>query len=281
MFTYFIHPTNLSTMDAVLKMRMSEGSAGYGVYIQLLELMRDAEDYTISYDPVVIAWSIHEPDQERVTRVCTAYGLFDQVEGGRIRSPWLCTVMQEHEQRRVKLAEAGKRSAAARARKASKPSTTLEQPLNQVATTLNTPPQPGCNLVDPNEQQTNKKKPNNTKKENPITPSGVKEGGDLFSDDLIKEVGRDKSPLFDPSEDGRYFPSGDGHNTNPLTAAAITWHLTVRQVGVLYEATRKCEIGSAPFMALLAAFKHCQETGFRPKYPFEYFMSRIKDSRDL
>lgn len=281
MFNYFIHPTNLSTMDAVLKMRMSEGSAGYGVYIQLLELMRDAEDYTISYDPVVIAWSIHEPDQERVSRVCTAYGLFDQSEDGRIRSPWLCSVMQEHEQRRAKLAEAGKRSAAARARKTSDPSTTLQQPSNEVATMLNTPPQPGCNMVNTNEQQTKEKKRNKTNKETPITPSGVNGGGDLFSDDFIKEVGRDKSQLFDPSEDGRYFPCSDGHNTNPLIAAAAAWNLTARQVAVLYEATRKCEIGSAPFMALLAAFKHCQETGFRPKYPFEYFMSRIKDSRDL
>lgn len=268
-------------MDAVLKMRMSEGSAGYGVYIQLLELMRDADDYTISFDPVVIAWSIHEPDQERVTRVCTAYGLFDQTDGGRIRSPWLCSVMAEHEQRRTKLAEAGKRSAAARARKASEPSTTLQQPSNEVATTLTPPPQPGCNMVDIDEQQTKEKKRNNTNKENPTTPSGVNGGGDLFSDDFIKEVGRDKSPLFNPSKDGRYFPCSEGHNTNPLTAAAVTWRLTTRQVGVLYAVTRKCEIGSAPFMALLAAFKHCQESNFKPKYPFEYFMSRIKDSRDL
>lgn len=70
------------------------------------------------------------------------------------------------------------------------------------------------------------------------------------------------------------------HNINPVMAAAVTYELTRYQVLVIMEATNYCLIGCPEFVALLAAFRHCKDTQFRPTYPFEYFMSKISAAHD-
>ena len=117
MFNYFIHPSNLQKMDQVLKMRMSEGAAGYGIFMMLLELLRDSNNYTTAYDPSVLAWALHEPDITKLTKVCENYGLFEISADKQICCPWLTAVMSQHEEKRRKLSEAGKRSAAVKAAK--------------------------------------------------------------------------------------------------------------------------------------------------------------------
>lgn len=108
MYNYFTHPSNLSKMDNVLQMRMQEGAYGYGIYLMILEQLRDADGYTMRYDPAVLAWALHESDQQRVERVCTNYGLFEITPDGLIKSPWLISAMSLHDDRRAKLSAAGK-----------------------------------------------------------------------------------------------------------------------------------------------------------------------------
>lgn len=271
----------MSKMDAVLRMRMQEGAAGYGVFMMLCELLRDSPNYTTTYDPSVLAWALHEADIPRVQRVCQDYGLFAISDSKEICCPWLSSIMAQHEEKRAKLSAAGKRSAEARARKANQEQDLFQQPSNEVATTLQGGGQPPSSLPNQEPQQT---KPNKTNQKKSNTPAiQVVEGieGDIFSEDFIKSVGRMSTPVFELEQDGHKLILDKKHNPNPLIAAAATFALSRTQVEVLYAATRSCEIGSAPFMAFLAACKHCQETQFRPKFPFEYFMSRVKDARDL
>lgn len=281
MFNYFIHPSNLQKMDNVLKMRMSEGAAGYGIFMMLLELLRDSDNYRTAYDPSVLAWALHEPDITKLAKVCENYGLFEISEDKQICCPWLTAVMSQHEEKRRKLSEAGKRSAAAKAAKAEQPQTIAQQGCNEVSTTLPPPLEGGSNVVG-NLIEQNKPNNKNQKKSNPPA-NPIVEGieGDLFCEDFIKKVGRMASPVYDQDIHGHVLGKDAGHNPNPLIAAAATFQLSWPQVQVLYVATRSCEIGSAPFMAFMAACKHCQETQFRPKFAFEYFMSRVKDARDL
>lgn len=278
MFNYFIHPSGLSKMDAVLKMRMTEGAAGYGIYMQLLELLRDAPDYAMQYDPTVLAWSLHEPDQTKLEAVCRNYGLFELSEDGRISSPWLRSIMSEHDAKRAKLSAAGKRSAATRATRAEQAEPTPEQGSNEVATRLQPPPQPGCNVVDLKKQQTKQTKPKSNKQKNPSNPNSGVSGGGILSEDDIKRIGRDKSGPWSVEDATAAIPSDSKHNPRPLIAAIVTYSLTRGQVEALAELTHGCEVGSREFMSLLAALRHCQETQFKPAYPFEYFISRVQES---
>lgn len=265
MFNYFCHPTSLSSMDDVLKMRMSEGAAGYGLYVLILEQLRNSETLSINLDLNTLAWSLHEPDTERLRRVIQNYGLFEITPDNTMYSPWLSGVMAEHEQRRAKLSAAGKKSAALR-----------QQGSNQVATTLTAAPQPPCNEVAKNSQQKNKEKEINKKINTP--PSTYEEGEevDIFSDDYISRIGKAQFDLFDPERHAVGLVSDAQHNYNVLIAAALQYQLTVRQFVVLNKAVDGCTIGAPRFMAFIAALRHCKDTNFKPNFPFEYFMSQLK-----
>lgn len=269
MYNFFVHPSTLQKMDSVLKMRMAEGSAGYGIYIMMLELLRDSENYRQHYDPAVIAWAMHEPDIDRLKRVCEAYDLFRIDENQDISSPWLIATMAAHEERRQKLSAAGKKSAAVKAERK-----------ESLSTTLPPPSQGGCNVVERiAEQNINKDKIEKNKK-NPLTPQVEGEGENIFSDDFISRVGKAKGAPFDPAdrEFDRY--QDKDHNPSSVLSLACTYHFTRLQAKALMIATNYAEIGSPELMALIAAKRHCETTKFNPQYPFEYFMSRIKAAHE-
>lgn len=252
-------------MEDVLKMRMSEGSAGFGLYVMLLEQLRNSDSYSIKFEPAVLAWSLHEPDVELLTRVVQDYGLFNITEDGTMSSPWLCSAMAEHDAKRAKLSAAGKKSAAMR-----------QQSSNQVATTLTAAPQPPCNEVEPNSQQTNKRKEINKQKNTTPTTSGEGEEVDIFSDDFISRIGKADCDLFDPDKHAPGLISDKQHNYNVLIAAALQYRLTVDQFSVLNMAVDACTIGAPRFMEFIRVLRHCKDTSFKPTYPFEYFMSQLK-----
>lgn len=265
MFNYFCHPSCLSMMEDVLKMRMSEGSAGFGIYVMLLEQLRNSENYSIKFEPTVLAWSLHEPNVELLSRVVQDYGLFNITEDDTMSSPWLCSAMAEHDAKRAKLSAAGKKSAAMR-----------QQSSNQVATTLQAAPQPSCNEVDPKTQQTNKRKEINKQKNTTPSTYGEGEEVDIFSEDFISRIGKEGGELFDPDKHAQNITNDKQHNYNVMIAAAVTYRLTVNQFSVLMMAVDGCTIGAPRFMAFIAALRHCKETNFKPNYPFEYFMSKLK-----
>ena len=252
-------------MEDVLKMRMSEGSAGFGLYVMLLEQLRNSDSYSIKFEPAVLAWSLHEPNVELLTRVVQDYGLFNITEDGTMSSPWLCSAMAEHEQRRAKLSAAGKKSAALR-----------QQGSNQVATTLSAAQQPPCNEVATNGKQINKEINKKINKNTTPSTNGEGEEVDIFDEEYISAVGKSQCDLFDPDKHAVGMVSDANHNYNVLIAAALQYRLTVHQFVVLCKAVNDCTIGTARFMAFIAALRHCKETNFKPNFPFEYFMSKLR-----
>lgn len=267
MFNFFVHPSTLQKMDQVLKMRMTEGAAGYGIYIMMLELLRDSENYRQHYDPAVIAWAMHEPDIDRLKRVCESYNLFQIDENQDISSPWLISTMAAHEERRQKLSAAGKKSAAVKAGKKETSSTTLTPPL-----------QGGCNLVGNLVQQNINKEKSEKNKKSPLTPIVEGSGINIFDKNYISQVGKAKGAPYDPACNEFDSCNDKTHNINPIMAGAVTYSMTRAQVLALMAATNNGEIGCPEFVALLAAFRHCKDTQFKPTYPFEYFMSKILDA---
>ena len=89
MLNYIPHPSNARLAGGLLRLRIDEGSAGYGVYWMVLELLRDAPDYKLTADAKTLAFAINEPDIDLVQRVITNLALFDQDDDGNLFSPWL------------------------------------------------------------------------------------------------------------------------------------------------------------------------------------------------
>ena len=253
-------------MDGVLQMRMSEGSAGYGVYVMLLECLRAADGFQVKNDPAALAWSMHEADVDLVRRIIDKYGLFQITKDGLLSSPWLASVMEPLAERRAKLSAAGRKSAAVKAAQ-----------VNQVATTLQGGGQPSCNdVADSGQQDIN----NNNKKNNQDTQSsgaGV-DFGNYLSEDSIKTIGRDHGAPANVEGLAQIWPADKDHNPSIILTRCQEWSLTTKQADALLLVTRGCEVGTPATMALLAAFKHAKETQFKPRFPYEYLISRIKES---
>lgn len=104
----------MRTADHVLSMRIEEGAAGYGIYVMLLELLRDSESRKLVLNAKNLAFAINEPDLGLVERVITKYSLFDIGEDNTFTSPWLEQQMQEYDEKKKAASEAGKRGAAKR-----------------------------------------------------------------------------------------------------------------------------------------------------------------------
>lgn len=266
-YNFFIHPSNLQKMDAVLKMRMTEGSSGYGIYIMLLELLRDSDDLKTAYDPAVLAWALHESDQDRLRRVCEEYELFEISEKREISCPWLTEIMAEHTERKAKLAEAGRKSAELRKQRA-----------NLAETTLNNMGGGSSNKADSASQQTTTDK--NTVEKNTETKSfaDLVADGNVFSEESIRAIGRSHDQPFCISVETLTSMSDDRHNLNVIGDIARDYKMNVTQFAALRIATNNALIGSPELMALIAAKNNCRDTKFCPKYPFEYFISKIKDA---
>ena len=98
----------------VLTLRIEEGSAGYGVYIMVLQLLRDMPGYSMGDNPKRIAFALNEPDVTMVDKVLHNFGLFDVDDNGLLSSPWLTEQLSSYDQKKKKLQEAGRRGAAKR-----------------------------------------------------------------------------------------------------------------------------------------------------------------------
>lgn len=111
MLNYIPHPSNARLAGGLLRLRIDEGSAGYGVYWMVLELLRDAPDYKLTADARALAFAINEPDIDLVQRIITNLALFDQDSNGNLFSPWLNEQLSAYDDKKRKLQEAGRRGA--------------------------------------------------------------------------------------------------------------------------------------------------------------------------
>ena len=114
MYNYIPHPSNCRVSPALMRLRMREGAAGYGVYWMLLEMLRDCPNYKTFYFPESFAFSLNVQDVSLIERVCKEYDLFTFDGQDFMSSPWLCKAMEEYDDRKKKLQEAGRRGAAHR-----------------------------------------------------------------------------------------------------------------------------------------------------------------------
>lgn len=272
MYNYLPWPSNMRTADQVLSMRIQEGSAGYGVYVMLLELLRDAENRRLVFNPKHLAFAMNEPNVELVQRVVQDYALFTMDENGKFCSPWLEAQMNEYDAKKAAAVAAGKRGAARRYGK----QYAIEAEEDRV-------PMGGAMAAqqDTNGNITQHNKPNeiNSTKSKLLGMSwGKWDGKSLFElarkkesviDDMSRKVIRDRQKALE-RDTGR-----DVHNLEAIVDVCDFFHVGVGMFAFLAEYTNFARIGSPELMRLLELRKECQRTQFVPKYPAEYLLVKL------
>lgn len=278
MYNYFPWPSNMRTADRVLELRMNEGSAGYGVYVMVLELLRDAEDRQILFNSKKIAYAINEMDTALVERVIKDYGLFTQTSDNHIKSDWLDTQLAEFDSRKETAREAGRRGAAKRWGKG-------VDEKNQANGDANSTPL--ATLSDPNSNITN------ISKDNLIKPTKSKllslhwrdyTGEYLFSisrEDIVPIDSNFVKVVKAWQEELDATRGRNKHNIEAVLEVAQYFKLNQRVFGFLQAFTNEGEIGSANLMALLKVMADAKATKFVPKFPDEYVIVKVLETNGI
>lgn len=114
MYNYIPHPSNARVQNDILELLVEEGPSGYGIYWMLLEMLRDAPSYKLPYKPKSLAFGLHLKDCSQLERIVNNYDLFTIDTLGFFSSCWLNSQMEEYDEKKKKLQEAGRRGAASR-----------------------------------------------------------------------------------------------------------------------------------------------------------------------
>lgn len=272
MYNYLPWPSNMRTADHVLAMRIQEGSAGYGIYVMLLELLRDSETRSLVCNPKNLAFAINEPDIQLVERVIKDYGLFEIAPDGAFRSPWLNQQLEEYDAKKEQARAAGRKGAAARYGKTMADD---EQPHSDpIATPCPPPSQPYSNK--PNNTIPDKK--NNTQSKLLQMSWGDMDGKALFS------LARQMEPVVDPivanwcKDKQKELDEGRGRGKHNLDAVfdVCTWYgLGTGMFSFLCKYTNLGQVGSPELVKLLAIKAQNEKDKFTPKYPAEYLLVKL------
>lgn len=272
MYNYLPWPSNMRTADQVLSMRIQEGSAGYGVYVMLLELLRDAENRRLVFNPRHLAFAMNEPDVELVQRVVQDYALFTMDDDGKFSSPWLEQQMNEYDAKKAAAVAAGKRGAARRYGKSYQ--IEAEEDRVPMGSPMATEKAPDSNITQHN-------------KTNEINSTKSKLLGMTWRDwdgERLFNLARKKEPLIDEMsrkvvEDRQRELEAkrgkDVHNLGAVLDVCDFFHVGVGMFAFLAQYTNYGRIGSPELMRLLALEKECRKTQFTPKYPAEYILVKM------
>ena len=284
MLYYFPHPTNLRIGKDVIRMRRAEGAAGYGIYIMLLELVRDSEDQQVFDDPDSLAFAIHEDDVSLISRICHDYSLFTLTDDGYLRSPFLAMCQQQADERAAKAREWGRKGAAARYHGTDKSQISPTQAAGYPAEDPRPAPSHGDKpytlpmgggMDSPCIIQNNQTIVNQKENNQPTTKSKLMNlewlgipGDDWLemcsSPDLMREP--EALRILD-------LPPVAGRNPAILVDWIRQFGLPKKLYGTLQTLSGDWRVDSPVFQAIFAVVKHVRDTKYRPAHPAQYLIS--------
>ena len=272
MYNYLPWPSNMRTADHVLAMRIQEGAAGYGIYVMLLELLRDSETRSLVCNPKNLAFAINEPDVALVERVIKDYGLFEVAPDGAFRSPWLIQQLEDYDAKKAAAREAGRKGAARRYGKQIEPTDTSDRV--PIGTPCPPPSVPYSNIT--NNINENKIKPTKSKLAN-LEFEGYT-GDDLFSlartiqppiDDITRRWAEGKQKELD-AQRGR-----NKHNLDAILEVCDHYKFGDGMFTFLLKYTNLGQVGHPGLVKLLAIYTANKKEKFTPKYPAEYLLVKL------
>ena len=139
---YFKHESNARNDEKLLAVRRDYGMEGYGVYWSIVEMLREADEYSLPTDYHYIAWELHVAE-ELIKHIVEDYDLFI-VEDGCFYSERLCCDMKKEREISEKRSEFGKKGMQSRWGNGANQTTQAiqtELPLPTPPTDPQTPPQ--------------------------------------------------------------------------------------------------------------------------------------------
>ncbi|MCQ2300829.1 MAG: DUF4373 domain-containing protein [Bacteroidales bacterium] len=254
MYNYFPHPSNARVDGALIELRQELGSAGYGIYWMILELLRDADGYRLKNSPRTIAFAINEPDTSAIEKVTTSYGLFAVDDDGLLFSPWLSDAMEQYDNRKARLQEAGRKGAERRAasihQATSHPEATLKQPQNKAA------------ALDVTLQD--EKRPNPTQ----ATRAGM--GA------LVSQLSQNEEVMTEEAMHEIALQTMAGHAHGYIAHVCWQYHMSVGTYEELVQLTNSANLKSPAYKRFVDLVKRIQRDKFKPDHPDAFFLAKMR-----
>lgn len=264
--------------EKVLDLRMNEGARGYGVFIMLIEMLRDACNRQLLFNPKKLAYAINESDEDCITRVVKDYGLFTITPENYIKSDWLDTQLAEFDNKKEAAAAAGRRGAAKRWHR--DVNADEENNSNPNSTPLGEPCNPNGNITNITEYNII------NKTQSKLLNCSWKDYGGKELLEIARGNAESISLKTEEWTDVQQCTLDAKYGTNVYNLGAVLEvckHFKVN-CGVykwLIEYTDCGKIGSPELVRLLQIYNDAKNTKFTPKYPAEYIMTKclIRDDR--
>lgn len=273
----------MRNQERILDLRINEHAQGYGLYVMVLELLRDAKNYRVKYRPEHIAFAMNESDVSTLKRVCENYDLFEISEDGYISSPWLTESMKKLEEKTSRYAAAGKAGAAARwGAQKNEEKQKLTANNNAKASLCDVNGDAIASQCDGNSIYINKLINKSTN--HSTTCAWEVGGGVIVNCQQMDELCRDKSaPMTKTAAMKECKGNDDSHNRMMIIDIAHFFKLTLTQYKWLNYITQEGLIGGKETMELIKLYNKCKEDKFTAKYPMNYILSNFsgyKAARD-
>lgn len=122
---YFSHDANSRNDVKIIRLRRSLGLEGYAIYFCLIEILREQAGYRLAFTSVPdIAFELHT-SEEKVKVVINSFDLF-VLEENHFYSVRLLKSMEEYNERKTKLIEAGRKGGLSHAKAPVKPPSSIK-----------------------------------------------------------------------------------------------------------------------------------------------------------
>lgn len=256
MYNYFPHPSNLRQSSGCVSLLIEEGYAGYGIYLSILEILRDAPNYRYNPEPKIWRYLLHGDDTDQIERVLKNYGLFNIDDDGLLFSPWLLEQLGNYSDKKAKLQEAGRRGAARRWNK-EKNGEAIATPSNGDGEAI---------AILPNNTQYNITKQNATTPPECVEEDwrGICQSQGLKVDiDLVEAMCK---------------TDVKGHNTGYIAQVCHYYGIGQNVLDYLLRITDTANVENGKYKAFCALVKRIQGEKYRPQYPANFFCSKISEN---
>lgn len=253
MYNYIPIPSNMRDYPQIVELRINEGAAGYGIYIMVLQALRDAISFSIGDNPKRLAYIFNEPDVSLVDRVLHNYGLFDTNNDGLLFSQWLNEALESYQDKKIKLQEAGRRGAAKRWAAAQKVNgQAIATPLLDNGQAI------AYNTTQYNITEYNKTSPAETEEEDwrvICRSPGLK-----VDDELVSAIAATQPA---------------GHAPGYLADVCRRYGIGQNVLDYLNRVTDNGNLENSRYKAFVSLVKRIEAEKYRPEYPANFFCSKI------
>lgn len=102
---YFQHDSNARNDMKIIKLKRKYGAKGYGIYFQIIEMLRESNDFVMSFDVEILSYELRE-NLDEIKDILENFGLFT-IKNGKFWSESLKRRMAKLNEIREKRKEAG------------------------------------------------------------------------------------------------------------------------------------------------------------------------------